>query len=98
MNAPDFFDKNNPLLAQVSARLDTGTITEPGESPRAVLTIRTASTTMTVVLGSDDLNMWVDILTKLADSLHGPANMPQRRVQPANILDVMRLGKDGKVN
>lgn len=96
MSQQSFFDENNPLLSQVTARLDTGVITEAGEAPRGALTIRTASTTLTVVLGSYDLAMWSEIIGALSDEVAGPANMPQRRVEPATIHDVVQLGKDGR--
>ena len=89
-------DIGNPLLSAVTTRLDTGTVSEPGEAPRGILTMRSATTTMTVVLGADDLDMWAGIITALAASLRGPGHMPQRRVVPGTITDVIRLGQDGK--
>ena len=92
---PQMFDQGNLLLAQVTARLDATVVTEPSEAPKGVLTIRTASTTLTVILGAEDVRMWGDIITGLAGQMGGPGNMPQRPVA-ATITDVIRLGKDGK--
>jgi hypothetical protein len=84
-----FFDIDNPLLGQVPARLDTGTMGPAGEAPRGVLTWRTASTTMTVVASAADMRTWADIISELADFL--AAWMPAETAE-----DVIRLAGDGK--
>lgn len=80
-----FFDAGNSLLSQVTCQLHTGAIREQGQEPRGVVTIRTASTTVTVVLLTRDLGEWIGILSGLRDSLaaaqeppDGPA-IPDRR-------------------
>jgi hypothetical protein len=74
---PQFVDPANPLLSQVTARLDAGTVSTPDGSRVYVLTIRTASTTLTVFLSADDLHAWAGILTSLTASggfgLHIPS-------------------------
>lgn len=89
-----FFDEDNPLLAQVPVRLDTGTIGGQGEEPRGILTWRTASTTLTVVAGAEDLKVWADILAEMAASLKRGDQGPQ--IRAATAAEVMRLGRDGK--
>lgn len=80
----------NSLLSQVTARLETGSITQPGNT-RGVLTIRTASTTLTVILTREDVRKWADVISSLADQLGAPRN-----VQPASLQDIIRLdGKSG---
>lgn len=100
MSEPDvrtaFMDVGNPLLSMVTTRLDTGSLTEQGEAPKGILTFRSATTTFTAVLGVDDLDQWAAIISALAASLRGARHMPQRRVVPGTITDVMMLGKDGK--
>lgn len=64
-------DPGNALLAHVPARLDTGSVDLPGEGKYGVMTIRTGSTTLTVMLGAEDLRQWGGILTGLADQLTG---------------------------
>jgi hypothetical protein len=66
-----FIDVNNPLCGPVPARLDVGIIQHPVDGKMGVLTIRTASTTMTVVMDADDLRNWGDSLHQLADALEG---------------------------
>lgn len=68
-----FYDLANPLFAAVPARLDTGTIDIPGRGRFAVLTIRTASTTMSVVLGKNDLRTWSGVIADLTGRMSGLA-------------------------
>jgi hypothetical protein len=65
-----FVDMANPMLTQVPAQLDTGSVGTPS-GKLGVLTIRTASTTLTVFLTQDDLRTWSGLLTGLADQLGG---------------------------
>lgn len=69
LDTDTFFDAGNTLLSQVTCQLHTGTIREEGEEPRGVVTVRTASTTVSVVLGAGDLAVWLDILSGLHESL-----------------------------
>lgn len=66
-----FIDTNNPLCGPCPARLDIGVIQHPVDGPMGVVTIRTASTTMTVVMGADDLQGWGDSLKELANQMGG---------------------------
>jgi hypothetical protein len=68
---PAFIDPGNPLLAKVPARLDAGTIDIPGQGRVAVVTIRTASTTVSVVLTGDELGQWSEIIRGLHASMGG---------------------------
>jgi hypothetical protein len=54
---PAPFDAGNPLLAEVPAQLATALIDTP-LGQRLALTIRTASTTLTVILGQADAKTW----------------------------------------
>ena len=69
LDTDTFFDACITLLSQVTCQLHTGTIREEGEEPRGVVTVRTASTTVSVVLGAGDLGVWLDILSGLHESL-----------------------------
>jgi hypothetical protein len=75
MTSPDpnqmrFLDINNPLCAGGPARIDSGIIgTEQGKM--GVLTVRTASTTLTVVMNTDDLRNWAEHISNLADAMDG---------------------------
>lgn len=63
-------DVGNELLTQVQARLDTGSLATPG-GKTGVVTIRTASTTLTVFIGTADLRNWASLLSELADEMSG---------------------------
>ena len=58
-------DPGNPLINKVPCKLDTGKAQTPiGEL--GVVTIRTATTTLTVLLDGNELKDWVKILTALS--------------------------------
>lgn len=59
------FDAGNQLLGQVPAQLTTSLMETPA-GQRLVLTIRTASTTMTVLLAQPDAKAWGESLSGLA--------------------------------
>jgi hypothetical protein len=63
-----FVDMGNTLLTQVQSQLDTGSVTTPA-GKIGLITIRTASTTLTVFLGADDLRQWSELLAALANEL-----------------------------
>lgn len=67
-NVPVFLDAGNPLLGPCAARLETGTLAVSG-SQLGVVTIRTASTTLTVLLKAADVKVWAKLLTGLGDSM-----------------------------
>jgi hypothetical protein len=85
-NVPQFIDPNNPLLNGGPAKLDTGTIVGPEGKKVGVLTIRTASTTVTVLMAAENLNEWGDLIKDLAASLGGGA-----KLQAASMMDVAAL-------
>jgi hypothetical protein len=70
-----FIDTGNPLLSPVRANLDTGTVTQPDGTKMAVLTIRTASTTMTVMLTAAEFAAWTEMLTGLQAELGSPIRL-----------------------
>lgn len=70
-NTNPLVDPGNGLLSHVPARLDTGTAEIPGTGKMGVMTIRTGSTTLTIMLSAGDLRDWSAILTGLADQLTG---------------------------
>ncbi len=62
-----FLDQDNKLLAGVPACLDTGVIPLPaGAGNAGILTIRTASTTVSVVMSAADLDTWAGVVRDLA--------------------------------
>ncbi len=78
-------DVGNTLLAPVQVRLETGA----GHGPQGrigVLTLRSATTTFTVMLGAGDLRKWAGALESLADSLSVSG-----KVVPATVFDVAAL-------
>jgi hypothetical protein len=65
-----YLDENNPLLSGVPARLDTGAIGLPaGAGTAGVVTVRTASTTVTVILTAAELDTWAGVLRNLASTV-----------------------------
>jgi hypothetical protein len=63
------FDAGNRLLAPVAANLDAGTVTRPDGARLVVLTVRTASTTVTVMLDEPEFAAWMKVLTGLQASV-----------------------------
>jgi cytosine/adenosine deaminase-related metal-dependent hydrolase len=66
-----FIDTGNHLLSPVDAALETGTVDEAGGGRLAVITIRTASTTLTVMLDAPTFATWLQVLTGLQDTMGG---------------------------
>lgn len=89
---PSFLGAVNPLLAQVPVRLETGTVDLPGGAGKvAVLQVQTASTTMHVILGAEDLGNWVKVISDLHASLSG------RSLAVPTIAERITLGNGGPV-
>lgn len=66
----NLLDTGNPLLAQGPARLDTGTVWQPGGGGQVgVITVRTPSSTQTVFLSPGDVKTWAKIIAALAESM-----------------------------
>lgn len=84
-NNMTFLDPNNPLLSGGPARLDGGIIEHPQTGKTGVLSVRTASTTQTVLIDAASLREWAKFCNDLADQLGGG------RLQAASILDVASL-------
>jgi hypothetical protein len=70
-NNLSFLDPYNQLLAAGPARLDGGTISAPDQPTQGVLTVRTASTTLTSLMSADDLDNWAKFITNLATQVRG---------------------------
>lgn len=83
-------DQGNPLLAHVPAQLDTGTVELPGEGKVGVMTIRTGSTTLTIMLAAEDLKNWAGVLSGLADQLGGAGLVKATPVDVSTLNQLMR--------
>ncbi len=94
MTSPDpnqmrFLDINNPLCSGGPARIDSGIIgTEQG--PMGVLTFRTPSTTLTMVLQPEDLRNWAEHISGLADAMDKNGGT---KLVSASMGDVVALDK-----
>jgi hypothetical protein len=86
-NPMQFIDPNNPLLNGGVARLDVGSITPPGQDQVGVVTVRTSSATVTVLMTAKNLREWADILTGLADQMDGGAGLQVATMQDVAALD-----------
>jgi hypothetical protein len=62
------FDQGNPLLGETPAQMTTVLIDTPA-GQRMALTIRTPSTTVTVLLAGKDAQEWAATLTRAADTM-----------------------------
>ena len=74
------FDPLNTLLAEVPSTLTTGVISVLG-AQRLGLTIRTGSTTLTVLLTKDDVRVWRDQLSAEHGKMTGLILPPNGIVQ-----------------
>jgi hypothetical protein len=68
-------DPGNELLAGGASRL-TGSLADTAEGQRFMLTIRTASTTLSVFLTRDEARGWGESIIRLAASMNGLAVAP----------------------
>lgn len=66
--APPPFDAGNPLLSEQPAQLITAAMQTPA-GQRLVLTIRTPSATVTVLLPGQDAKTWAAKLTETAEGM-----------------------------
>ncbi len=62
-------DVGNTLLSQGPAQLHTGSV-KAGIKKFGVVTVRTASTTLTVFLDADNLRQWANLLNGLAEEVN----------------------------
>lgn len=65
---PQIADLGNGLLAETPANLVTALVETP-QGQRLALTIRTASTTLTVLLGAADAHTWSGQVAAAADQM-----------------------------
>jgi len=92
---PAAFDLGNPLLAPVPARLDlTSADLHDGGGKIGLVTVRTPSTTQTVMLTAEDLRTWAGLLTGLADQLTGGIV----RATPLDVAALDQLASQFPVN
>lgn len=63
-------DTGNQLLSEVPAIFACTPVNGPG-GQRLALTIRTQSTTLTVLLARDDAGRWRDVLTEAIGKMNG---------------------------
>lgn len=90
-----FLDQNNPLLAGAPARLDTGVLGLPaGAGTAGVVTIRTASTTLTVLMSAADLDTWAGEFRKLAATVRDAPVLDRTPVAGISALRI-RDGRPG---
>lgn len=68
--APPPVDPGNGLLSETPAQLFTSLIQGPG-GQRMALTIRTPSTTLTVMLAKQDADAWARMIKQVADAMSG---------------------------
>lgn len=80
-----FLDIGNLLLSQVPVRLELGAVTAPGRPQTGVVTLRSATTTMTALLTAEELRAWAGMLTEAAGALSGSS------VVPASAVDIAAL-------
>jgi hypothetical protein len=80
------FDTGNPLLAQGPSRLETGSVSSPAGTI-GMITVRTASTTLTLFAAEADVREWATLLGELADTLGGSGG----GIVPATAMDVAAL-------
>ena len=85
-NPSQFLDAGNPLLSAGPARLDGGVITTP-QGKLGCLTVRTSSTTTTVLVEADDLRKWAQFISDLADQADGGGT----RLIAASAIDAAAL-------
>jgi hypothetical protein len=72
---PPPFDPGNALLAGGPAQLSVNEVMTP-QGKAATLTIRTASTTLTVFLSREDLAAWAASMQRKADDMSGLLLVP----------------------
>lgn len=83
-----FVDTGNQLLGPVPASLDAGTVTQPDGTKLVVITLRTASTTMTVMLTAGDFATWMKVLDGLRDTVGA-------RIQVVTADQARQMGLNG---
>ena len=69
-NQDVLIDAGNNLLDQVTANLSTGTLNGP-QGSKLVLTVRTASTTLTVIMDKADGLTWAQNIKNECDKMSG---------------------------
>lgn len=77
-------DAGNRLLGKVPATLDTGSI-EAQDGTYGIVTVRTASATLTVFLTAAELREWAQVLEAAASQLAGCA-LAQATPQDLSLL------------
>jgi hypothetical protein len=90
MQQPPAYDPANPLFnpgAAGPSRLDTALLTAADGTRLGLVSVRTTSATVCVVLNGAQLREWADILGGLADAAGGG------KLAAATMADVVTLGQ-----
>ena len=80
---PQPVDPSNPLLGEVQANLTTALVQTP-QGQRMALTVRTASTTLTVLLAPGDAKAWAGAIKQTADQMSASGLIVAAPGLPAN--------------
>ena len=86
------FDPANPLLGPGPSRLDIGVFSVGNGVNAGVLTIRTPTTTVMIMLAAEELASWAQLITGLAAQVSG-AGTALARPSPADISALSRNGR-----
>jgi len=90
---PALIDQGNPLFGPAACQLDTGVLSPGNGTKVGVLTIRTPTTTLTVMLAGPELGRWAQAISGLADQVSGTGPglaLPS----PADISAVSTLARE----
>lgn len=78
------FDQSNAFLSEVPAQLQTAVMASPDGSQRLAVTVRTASTTVTVFLKKGDGLNWGANITGAAEGMSSLEIAQPHQVPPLN--------------
>jgi len=92
---PPLFDQGNILLSKVVSNLVIGKVPTP-DGEMGAATIRTTSTTLTLLLDKAEAGDWADTFAALRDSLSGSSLIIPVRGQAQQIADQARRAGNGK--
>jgi hypothetical protein len=70
MTTPPPVDQGNHLLAETPAQIATALLDTP-RGQRLAMTVRTPTTTLTVLLGAADAKTWAALITREAAAMSG---------------------------
>lgn len=90
------YDPANPLLNAAPCRLDTGVISLGNGTRAGALTVRTATTTVTVMLAASELATWAQVITGLASLVSGQPAAGAAGLARPTAADVAVISRDGR--